>query len=131
MTPLERVRRADEQLLHVLLYKQQALAEWGGAGDDVNALADTLANREVAELRATATCREMVLSAVVHANRLLDAINEGVCVVCARAHTPMQACDCATTCRYLVALSHCRRLCLRTVSDVQTTTTCPVYRVSH
>ena len=89
MTPLERVRRADEQLLHVLLYKQQALAEWGGYGavDEINALATLLADKQVGELRTSSSCREMVLSAVVHANRLLDAINEGM-RLCEELPTP-------------------------------------------
>lgn len=99
LTPVERLRRADQQILHVLTYKQQALAgtfcsksafttdsslaEWGSYEltteglQTLEKLADSLGAAEISELRQQASSRELILAAVVHANRLLDAINQG------------------------------------------------------
>uniref|UniRef100_A0A1I8EMN9 RhoGEF domain-containing protein n=1 Tax=Wuchereria bancrofti TaxID=6293 RepID=A0A1I8EMN9_WUCBA len=84
LTPTERLRRNDELIMKALLDKQTILAEFlPGSNknnlDELEKLTEQLTGMAVAELKQR-DGQELAMSAIVHGNRLLDAINQGLSV---------------------------------------------------
>lgn len=82
LTPTERLRRNDELIMKALLDKQAILAEFlPGSNknnlDELEKLTEQLTGMAVAELKQR-DGQELAMSAIVHGNRLLDAINQGL-----------------------------------------------------
>ncbi|VDN03895.1 unnamed protein product [Thelazia callipaeda] len=84
LTPTERLKRNDELILKALMEKQAILAEFlpePHKGDlvELEKLTEQLMGMAVAELKQR-DGQELAMSAIVHGNRLLDAINQGLSV---------------------------------------------------
>ncbi|KAL3981614.1 Regulator of G protein signaling-like domain family protein [Acanthocheilonema viteae] len=82
LTPTERLRRNDELIMKALLDKQTILAEFlPGANKsnlaELEKLTEQLTGMTVMELKQR-DGQELAMSAIVHGNRLLDAINQGL-----------------------------------------------------
>uniref|UniRef100_A0A0R3S717 Uncharacterized protein n=1 Tax=Elaeophora elaphi TaxID=1147741 RepID=A0A0R3S717_9BILA len=82
LTPTERLRRNDEVIMKALLDKQTILAEFLPGSNKSNLLeleklTEQLTGMAVAELKQR-DGQELAMSAIVHGNRLLDAINQGL-----------------------------------------------------
>jgi hypothetical protein len=81
LTPAEQLKCNDQMVLKLLTEQQKLLAnvlQEGADTEKLNKFADSLALVEVAELKQHPQVKEVVLSAIVQANRLLQAINEGM-----------------------------------------------------
>uniref|UniRef100_A0A915BBA3 DH domain-containing protein n=1 Tax=Parascaris univalens TaxID=6257 RepID=A0A915BBA3_PARUN len=82
LTPTERLRRNDEVIVKALLDKHAILSQFlpgpnKGSLEELDKLAEQLTGMAVGELKQR-DARELAMSAIVHANRLLDAINQGM-----------------------------------------------------
>ncbi|VDK88968.1 unnamed protein product [Litomosoides sigmodontis] len=84
LTPTERLRRNDDVIVKALLEKQTILAEFlpGSSKsniDELEKLTEELTGMDVTKLKQR-DGQELAMSAIVHGNRLLDAINQGLSV---------------------------------------------------
>uniref|UniRef100_A0A8R1TWK1 Rho guanine nucleotide exchange factor 12 n=1 Tax=Onchocerca volvulus TaxID=6282 RepID=A0A8R1TWK1_ONCVO len=82
LIPTERLRRNDELIVKALLDKQTILAEFLPGSNknnlaELEKLAEQLTGMAAAELKQR-DGQELAMSAIVHGNRLLDAINQGL-----------------------------------------------------
>ncbi|VDM37478.1 unnamed protein product [Toxocara canis] len=82
LTPTERLRRNDEVIVKALLDKHAILSQFlpgpnKGSLEELDKLAEQLTGMAVGELKQR-DARELAMSAIVHGNRLLDAINQGM-----------------------------------------------------
>ncbi|CAG9534137.1 unnamed protein product [Cercopithifilaria johnstoni] len=82
LTPTERLRRNDELIMKALIDKQTILAEFLPGTNKSNLielekLTEQLTGMSVTELKQR-DGQELAMSAIVHGNRLLDAINQGL-----------------------------------------------------
>ncbi|KAM3726718.1 Rho guanine nucleotide exchange factor [Dirofilaria immitis] len=82
LTPTERLRRNDELIVKALLDKQTILAEFLSGSNknnlvELEKLTEQLTGMAVSELKQR-DGQELAMSAIVHGNRLLDAINQGL-----------------------------------------------------
>lgn len=82
LTPTERLRRSDDVILQALLTKQTILAQFlpgekKGRTEELEKLTELLGGLAVADLKQR-DCKELAMSAIVHGNRLLDSINQGM-----------------------------------------------------
>uniref|UniRef100_F1KQK1 Rho guanine nucleotide exchange factor 12 n=1 Tax=Ascaris suum TaxID=6253 RepID=F1KQK1_ASCSU len=82
LTPTERLRRNDEVIVKALLDKHAILSQFlpgpnKGNLEELDKLAEQLTGMAVGELKQR-DARELAMSAIVHGNRLLDAINQGM-----------------------------------------------------
>lgn len=82
LTPTERLRRNDEVIMKALLDKHTILSQFlpgpnKGNLEQLEKLAEQLTGMAVGELKQR-DGRELAMSAIVHGNRLLDAINQGM-----------------------------------------------------
>ncbi len=79
LSDLERVKRKDMIILNALTEKQKILSQMfqlKGGMEQLNKIADSLAEGKTRQ--NTKDSKELVLSAIVQANRLLESINEGM-----------------------------------------------------
>ncbi|VDM58603.1 unnamed protein product [Angiostrongylus costaricensis] len=82
LTPTERLRRSDDIIFQALLTKQTILAQFlpgdkRGRTEELEKLTELLGSLSVADLKQR-DCKELAMSAIVHGNRLLDSINQGM-----------------------------------------------------
>ncbi|VDO20199.1 unnamed protein product [Haemonchus placei] len=82
LTPTERLRRSDDVIFQALLTKQTILAQFlpgekKGRTEELEKLTELLGGLAVADLKQR-DCKELAMSAIVHGNRLLDSINQGM-----------------------------------------------------
>uniref|UniRef100_A0A158R527 Guanine nucleotide exchange factor n=1 Tax=Syphacia muris TaxID=451379 RepID=A0A158R527_9BILA len=82
LTPTERLRRNDEIITRALLDKNKILSEFlpglnKGHVEELEKLTEQLTGMSVGDLKQR-DGRELAMSAIVHGNRLLDAINQGL-----------------------------------------------------
>ncbi|EYC00481.1 hypothetical protein Y032_0115g495 [Ancylostoma ceylanicum] len=82
LTPTERLRRSDDVIFQALLTKQTILSQFlpgdkKGRTEELEKLTELLGGLAVADLKQR-DCKELAMSAIVHGNRLLDSINQGL-----------------------------------------------------
>ncbi|KAK0396764.1 hypothetical protein QR680_001843 [Steinernema hermaphroditum] len=84
LTPTERLRRNDQLIIKSLVEKHSILCQYllqdqEGSQDLMEKITETMTGLPVGELKKR-DCRELAMSAIVHGNRLLDSINQGMSV---------------------------------------------------
>uniref|UniRef100_A0A1I7Z2X7 Rho guanine nucleotide exchange factor 11 n=1 Tax=Steinernema glaseri TaxID=37863 RepID=A0A1I7Z2X7_9BILA len=84
LTPTEKLRRNDQLIIKSLAEKHTILCQYllqdqEGSQDLLEKITETMTGMPVAELKKR-DCRELAMSAIVHGNRLLDSINQGMSV---------------------------------------------------
>ncbi|CAJ0933896.1 unnamed protein product, partial [Mesorhabditis belari] len=82
LTPTEKLKRADQQILEALADKNAILAQFlpgdkNGRKEELDKLADLLSGLAVVDLKQKDP-KELAMAAIVHGNRLLDSINQGM-----------------------------------------------------
>ncbi|CAJ0583829.1 unnamed protein product, partial [Mesorhabditis spiculigera] len=82
LTPIERLRRADQQIFEGLAEKQAILAQFlpgdkNGRKEELDKLTEMLSGVSVMELK-NLDANALFMASIVHGNRLLDAINQGM-----------------------------------------------------
>ncbi|TMS36379.1 hypothetical protein L596_003557 [Steinernema carpocapsae] len=84
LTPTEKLRRNDQLIIKALSEKHSILCQYllqdkEGGQHLMEKITETMTGMPVAELKKR-DCRELAMSAIVHGNRLLDSINQGMSV---------------------------------------------------